>query len=159
MNALRWMIPTYPLSTRELVAFYWTGTHTANGGRTTAQIRAATTARAHVAGTPVASFDQALGLLRAGWVLTVAGDYSRLGTTFARWDLPFARGKGPHDHMITAGPIAAGDVSADPWVWWRDPLNKVGYHGQWARWSMIRGYSLRAADMTAFPHNAGKVAA
>ena len=159
LDALHWANPNSSQSNAEVRRLYNVGQHTANGGRTTAQIRAAISIRyGHTPGI-VASMADALEALRAGNVLTVAGDYGNLGTHFARWDLPFARRKpGPNLHRVCVGPIEP-NPGTDPRVWWRDPLgppsNASSYTGEWALWSMVEAFNTCSetgpGDVMTFP--------
>ena len=156
LDAINWANPSSSMSKDELKRLYATGAHTANGGRTTAQMFAAIFTRYHHTPDRVTSFSDALAKLRDGNVLTVAGDYGTLGTHFARWDLRFARGARPALHAVCVGPIdPITAASPDPLVAWRDPLAPAGYNRwEWARWSMVISFSIGAKDMLAYEHGA-----
>ena len=143
-------------STAALIRLYNAGKHDANGGSTPNFIVAAVLSQFKHKPTALTSFADALAALRAGAVLAVPGDMGRLGTHFIRWDPRFARG-GAAWHDIAVGPIAIGDTSDDPWVWWRDPLGKGStYKGEWAQWSMVMKFAFnpKTYNILAYLHNA-----
>lgn len=155
MDAIRWANPGSSLSARELDRLYKTGFHTGNGGRTTLQILAAVRARYGHSPDRVTSLENALDKLRAGYVLTVAGNYGLLGTHFARWDLRFARGPQPASHCLCFGPLDPLTMNTDdPSGALRDPLRKSGAgQWEWAKWSMVStDFAFGASDMLAYPH-------
>jgi hypothetical protein len=84
----------------------------------------------------------------------MSGDYHNLPAELQRWDKPFGANPGAW-HDVAVGPIAAGDTSANPWVWWRDPLARgAGYHGEWVQWFTIFAFALAPADVLIFGRNA-----
>jgi hypothetical protein len=155
MDGLDWAgIPSR--STAELEKLFALSPHTANGGSTTAEIIAAVRAYCGHAPSTVDTFDQALGLLNAGWVLTVAGDYSRLGTSLVI-DFGFARSKQPdHDHDMAVGPVVPGGTPTNPALWLRDPLGRPPYRGRPTTWLAMLNFAdeLGPGGITAYPHNA-----
>ena len=153
LNAIRWANPAQSLSTAELIRLYHTGAHEPNGGRTTDQMLAAVVARYHHTPARPASIDAALELLRAGYVLAVAGDYGKLGTSMVHPNEAFARGPDPW-HCVTFGPIRAGDVTTNPIGLWRDPLMRgASYHGRLVNWFTVLTFAFGPADMLAYPQD------
>jgi hypothetical protein len=159
LDALSWARPSTSLIAKSLDALYAVGAHTPNGGRTTAQIRAAVLARYGHAPEGVKSMADALTHLRAGYVLTVAGNYHVLPTNLQRWDRNFA--KNPEAwHDVCVGPIDPDSAATDdPWVWWRDPLWHgspwypwlYNFKGEWVRWSVVKTFALGSGDILAYP--------
>jgi hypothetical protein len=95
-----------------------------------------------------------LAMLRAGYVLTVAGDYNRLPAALQRWDRAFAARPGAL-HAVCVGPIAPNSPATTPLVWWRDPLARPStYHGEWVAWSTVITFALGPLDTLAFPRDA-----
>ena len=154
MMAGNWARPGASLSALQLARLYNYGQHTPNGGRLTSQIIPVVAHYYQHAPERVASFDDARAKLRAGYVLTVGGDMSKLGTHLCRWDLKFARTYHPAAHDLCIGPIAPGDTSDNPLVWWRDPLGKGSYRGEWVPWAEVLKFAFGPADVLAYPHNA-----
>ena len=153
MDGINWAMPSSPLSTAELNALYDTGAHAANGGRTVDQLAAAIAERYGYAPGRVGSWAAALAALRSGAVLQMSGNYHDLPIHLQRFDPAF--GRNPEAwHGVAVGPIADGDTSADPWVWWRDPLQPGGFNGEWIAWTTAVTFGLGPAYVLVFGRNA-----
>lgn len=153
MDGAHWSNPSTPMSTAELHGLYAAGVHSANGGRTTDQLAAAVTAYYHHAPGRVSSYAAALAALRAGAVLQMSINYHNLPAELQRWDPAFAA-EPEAWHGVAVGPIATGDTSADPLVWWRDPLSAGGTIGEWVYWSTVLVAALDPSMILVFGHNA-----
>lgn len=149
--AQNWRDPTVPATVEEMIALYQLSQHGADGGTTPTQLRLEANARYGSTGKAVRDAADALAQLRAGAVLTVDGDYGRLPPGYQRWDRAFAASDN-RGHAVTVGPIAGGDFSDDPLVWWRDPLGHGDYRGEWIAWRYVLAFSWGPRYTLAFPH-------
>lgn len=151
------MIPATALEARRIYAL--SGHADPNHGTTQADLLNELAAAYGHRPATASSYPNALAALRTGAILAVAGDYGRLPRTpvdFPRWDVPFWAEHGQHE--VPVGPIAAGDNSIDPLVWWRDPLATEGYAGEWIHWSAVVTFADSPSRVLIFPKGAWSMA-
>lgn len=151
--AANWARPSVPVTVAEVQVLRASVPHTANGGLTQANLLLALHKRYGHYPHRCTSWVNALGNIRGGSVLTVAGDRHNLPAHLVRFYPNGAKHKGD-DHEVVVGPIAAGDVSANPLVWWRDPLGRAPYCGEWVAWSTVVKFALGYGYCLGFPRGA-----